>query len=83
MKRHTILLQPVISKLELQTGIRRTDTEYAKLIGVTRQQFKAMFEGDTSAVQFSTIDKLIDYFTADGMPITVGDLFTFTPKAKS
>ena len=77
MKHHPkVYLLPLITEHQRITGKRLKDTEYARAIGISRQAFVAMVEGSTSATSNDTLDKLLDFFTTEGLPITVGDLFT-------
>jgi predicted XRE-type DNA-binding protein len=65
-----------IVKLQKATGDRLSDSEYARQIGITRQTFGALMKGEMLRIEIDTIDKLLDFFAAEGMPVTVADLFT-------
>lgn len=73
---HRVKIGPLISKLEMRTEHRRRDTEYAEDIGISRHSFKALMEGDGTAVRYETIDKLVCFFDRHGMPVSPGDLFS-------
>lgn len=71
-----IFLLPLIAELQKRTGKRLDDAAYAKRIGISRQAFKVLMDGETTSVANATINKLLDFFAAEGMPVGVGDLFT-------
>jgi hypothetical protein len=35
-----------------------------------------LMKGEMLRIEIDTIDKLLDFFAAEGMPVTVADLFT-------
>ena len=69
-----------IVKLQKQTGERLSDSEYARRIDITRQTFSALMQGEVLRIEIETIDKLLNFFAASGMPITIADLFTVETK---
>lgn len=53
-------------------------------LGMSRQAAQALFlsdQKDNSFIKYSTLSKLIDFFAAEGMPITVNDLFIVTTES--
>jgi transcriptional regulator with XRE-family HTH domain len=77
MKRHDtkIKILPLIAELQRRTGKRFNDKEYADMIGISRQAFAALLNGETGGATNKTINKLLDFFDAQGMPVTVGALY--------
>lgn len=65
-----------IIELQKQTGDRLSDSEYARQIGITRQTFGALMKGEVQRIEIETINKLLSFFAASGMPVTIADLFT-------
>lgn len=50
-------------------------------LGMSRQAAQHLFMSpptDNSFVKYSTLAALLAFFAAEGMPVTVGDLFTVT-----
>ncbi len=50
----------------------------AKACGVSRPTITAIATGQSKRIDLVTIGKLLDFFSAQGMPVTVSDLFTVT-----
>lgn len=70
-----IKILPLIAELQRRTGKRFEDKQYADMIGISRQAFAALLNGKTGGATNKTINKLLDFFDAQGMPITVGALY--------
>lgn len=69
----------LLQSLERQkNGRRYTYSEIADKAGLSRQTATKLFTGKSKAIDLATIDKLLAFFAAEGMPVTVGDLFTVT-----
>ena len=71
-----------LHRLEEKQGNRLSWAHIGRQMGMTRQAAQALFTGDSSDDSFAkygTIAKLLDFFAAEGMPVTVADLFTVTP----
>ena len=75
MDKVTITIFKHIIRLQEKTGKRLSDSEYAKAIGITRQSFASLMKGETMRIEAETIGKLTAFFSSQGMPITVADLF--------
>ncbi len=63
-----------VNQLEKQNGRRYTESQIAKATGLHRHTIAAVMKGKPD----KTLSKLLAFFAAEGMPITVGDLFTVT-----
>jgi hypothetical protein len=77
MRKHNtkVYILPLIAELERRTGNRRSDSEYAKLIGISRQAFNALVEGKTGGATNLTINKLLDFFASQDMQLTPGAFY--------
>lgn len=64
--------------LEKQTGHNLYMTDVAAKSGITRQTWDKLLRGDTERVEMRTLARLLDFFAAEGMPVTINDLFTIT-----
>ena len=76
------IFDPIV-ELQKATGDRLSDSEYARQIGITRQTFGALMQGEVLRIEIETIDKLLNFFAASGMPIKIQDLFTVTTTQES
>ena len=73
----------LLRKLALQKG-RDYDKSYVALrTGLSRTTISAITNNTSSRVDLETLSKLLDFFTAEGLPITIGDLFTTTTDAQT
>jgi transcriptional regulator with XRE-family HTH domain len=63
-----------VNQLEKRNGRRYSESEIAVATGLHRHTIAAVMKGK----QDKTLSKLLAFFAAEGMPITVGDLFTVT-----
>lgn len=61
-----------VNKLESHTGRRYTESEIAKATGLHRHTVAAAMRGKPD----KTLSKLLAFFRAEGLDITVADLFT-------
>ena len=64
-----------VNKLEQATKHRYTYVEISDKSGLSRHTVRKLMTGKTRAVDLDTLGKLLDFFVAEGMPVTVGDLF--------
>lgn len=62
----------VLNRLEGQNKRRYSDAEVAKASGLHRHTVRILRAGKHEP----TLDKLLNFFEAEGMPISVSDLFT-------
>lgn len=68
----------LVKLLEAQTGKPYSNTVVAGKADLSRVTVNSLVAGTTNRIDLATIDKLLDFFAAEGMPVTVGDLFTVT-----
>lgn len=61
----------VIKRLEALNGRTYTDQQIATATGLHRHTISTMRKGKAEP----TLDKLLEFFRREGMPITVADLF--------
>ena len=61
----------VIKRLEAINGRTYTDQQIATATGLHRHTISTMRKGKAEP----TLDKLLEFFRREGMPITVADLF--------
>lgn len=57
-------------------GKRYTATEIAKASKVNRQTIRNFMNESPDQINVHTIAGLLDFFAAEGMPVTINDLFT-------
>lgn len=78
--KHKVRLRliPIIARLEQHTGERLKDNEYAQQIGISRQAFAALLEGETGGAKDATLAKLLDFFTSKGMEVSINDFYEVT-----
>lgn len=69
----------VIKRLERQKQEPVPYTYVADRSGLSRFTIQKIIAGDTTRVDLDTLAKLLDFFAAEGMPITVADLFRTDP----
>ena len=63
---------------------RDYDKSYvAERTGLSRTTISTITNNTSGRVDLATLDKLLDFFVAEGMPVTVGDLFTTTTDAQT
>lgn len=65
-------------QLELKTDKPYPWTEVSRLSGVNINSLKNIAGNKTRRVDFDNLESLIDFFAAQGMPITISDLLTVT-----
>ena len=68
----------VIKRLERAKGETVTNTYVAERSGLSRFTIQKIVNNDSERVDLSTLAALLDFFAAEGMPVTVADLFTVT-----
>lgn len=66
----------LIAQLEANTGKPYPLQTIATKSGVHRHTVEVLVSGQPQGVQFKTMAALIDFFAAEGMPVTLNDLFT-------
>ncbi len=70
-------LHEPLSKLESKNG-RYSYARIAEISGISRQGVRRILTEETRQIDVSTLDKLLNFFSAEGMPVTINDLFTVT-----
>jgi len=85
MHRISYNVAPLLARLEAlkseQTGDPRfhyADSAFADAAGLSRSQAIKILTGKTRRIDFGTMETLLDFFTAQGMPVTINNLFTVT-----
>lgn len=68
-------LHEPISRLEQKKNRRYSYAEIADISGLTRQGARRLLKERSDRVDLSTLARLLTFFAAEGMPITIGDLF--------
>jgi transcriptional regulator with XRE-family HTH domain len=74
----TFNLFDVIKRLERHKGETVTNTYVAERSGLSRFTIQKIVNNDSERVDLSTLAALLDFFHAEGMPVTVADLFSVT-----
>ena len=63
---------------------RDYDKSYvAEKTGLSRTTITAVTNNTSGRVDLATLQRLLDFFTSEGLPITIGDLFTTTTDAQT
>jgi hypothetical protein len=70
-------LHAPLGKLEEKNG-RYSYARISDKSGISRQGVRRLLVEGTQQIDVGTLSKLLAFFAAEGMPITVGDLFTVT-----
>ena len=84
-KKHTVQfnLLGTIHRLEELRGRRYSYSDIANGAGLNRQGVRYLLQSPPKRIDLETLSKLLDFFAAEGLPITVGDLFTTTTDAQT
>ncbi len=69
----------LIKDLEKRTGSDLYWTDIARQSGITRQTWDRLRHDGVTAVELRTLAKLLDFFSSQGMPIGIADLFIVDP----
>jgi DNA-binding Xre family transcriptional regulator len=72
----------LLRKLAAQKNIDFDKTTVAELSGISRTTITAITNNKSKRIDLETIDNLLTFFEAQGMPITVGDLFVTTTQSR-
>lgn len=67
---------PLIKQLELKHGYSLSYAEIARVTELDQRVIAGVITGKTKQIRTDTLAKLLDFFRREGMPVTVGDLFT-------
>jgi len=66
----------LVKRLEEKKNAAYTNTAIARKSGLSRVTVNGLVLGTTNRIDLATIDKLLDFFATEGMPVAPGDLFT-------
>lgn len=66
----------LIKQLEIKRGHDLQWSDISRKSGITRQTWLRLRTNEATGIDLGTLGKLIDFFAAEGMPITISDLFT-------
>lgn len=83
MKHITIFTPQVpLGRLEAMKGKRYNNSDIARIMGIKdRQRVQYQLNNRVEEVKSKMIGLWLDFFHAEGMPITISDLFTVTQEA--
>jgi len=76
MNKVTFNLHAPLSNLEQLKNRRYSYAEVADISTLTRQGVRRLLKEPSETVSVVTLAKLLDFFSAEGMPITIDQLFT-------
>lgn len=76
MNKVTFNLHAPLSNLEQLKNRRYSYAEVADISSLTRQGVRRLLKEPSETVSVVTLAKLLDFFSAEGMPITIDQLFT-------
>ena len=69
-------VEPLLLRLQSENRRRYTYTEVANAIGVKRQSIERLSRNDSFQDLLLLLSGILDFFSAEGMPITIDQLFT-------
>lgn len=72
-------LHTPLSKLEEKNG-RYSYAKISEKSGISRQGVRRLLIEGTRQIDIDTLSKLLAFFESEGMPVSINDLFTITPK---
>lgn len=72
-------LKQLIRQLESKNNRDYEYQQIAKASGLSRFTVASIANNVSIRIELRTIDKLLDFFAAEGMPVTVDQLFTDAP----
>ena len=67
-----------VNELEQLRHRRYNYTDIADAANLSRHTVRKWLTGEVKAIDLESLGKLLDFFAAEGMPVTVADLFTVT-----
>lgn len=76
MSKFIFNLHKPLARLEQLKNRRYSFAEIAAASGLTRQGVRRLLKEPSDRIDVDTINHLLDFFAAEGMPITINDLFT-------
>ena len=69
-------VEPLLLRLQSENRRRYTYTEVANAIGVKRQSIERLSRNDSFQDLLLLLSGILAFFSAEGMPITIDQLFT-------
>jgi transcriptional regulator with XRE-family HTH domain len=80
MTKHTVALNLLgtIHRLEDRRARRYTYSDIADVANLNRQGVRHLLKAPPKRIDMETLAKLLDFFNAEGLPVTIADLFTVT-----
>lgn len=78
MHRTKFALSQLLRQLALHNNRDYDKSTVAELSGISRTTITAITNNSSRRIDLETLEKLLDFFAAEGLPIGVGDLFTVT-----
>lgn len=75
----TLNVMAKVNELEQLQHRRYNYTDIADAAGLSRHTVRKWLTGEVKAIDLESLAKLLDFFAAEGMPVTVADLFAVTP----
>lgn len=70
----------LVKDYEKRIGRNVSLGEMARLIDIDARTLSAAMSGDMQRVDLAVMSKLLAFFESEGMPVSINDLFTITPK---
>jgi DNA-binding Xre family transcriptional regulator len=74
----TLNVMAKVNELEQLRHRRYNYTDIADAANLSRHTVRKWLTGEVKAIDLESLGKLLDFFAAEGMPVTVADLFTVT-----
>lgn len=73
----------LIKRLEIARGHDLEWSDISLKSGITRQTWLRLRRNEATGIDFVTLGRLLDFFAAEGQPISISDLFTVTQDPES
>lgn len=71
-------LLSTLHRLEERRARRYTYQDIASVAGLNRQNIRHLLKSPPRRIDMDTLAALLDFFAAEGMPVTIDQLFTVT-----
>ena len=78
MSKTTFNVDQLLRQLSAKNKKDYDKVTVASLSGISRNTITSITNRDSTRIDLTTIDKLLDFFASQGMPVTISDLFTVT-----
>ena len=69
-------LKQLVRNLSAKNGRDYELQQIGRLCGLSRFTVSSIANNSSTRIELRTIEKLLDFFAAQGMPVTIADLFT-------